>query len=60
MQLIRALWDEWTEGRGDERSLGVWLERSFKVSDLRFLTADGARGAITALKTMKARARRAA
>ena len=60
VQLVRTLWDEWTEGRGTERSLNTWLHRSFGVAHLRFLTAGGARGAITALKTMKARARHAA
>ena len=55
VQLVRALRDEWTEGRGDERGPSGWLERSFRVSDLRALATEGARGAITASKTMKAR-----
>lgn len=58
LELIRALWREATRnayGR-EEAQLDKWLLRSFKVSSLRFLTADAARKAITALKMMKARA----
>ncbi|WP_292953737.1 hypothetical protein [Paracoccus sp. (in: a-proteobacteria)] len=36
-----------------------WLERCFKISSLRFLTAAAAPKAITALKAMKARSRAA-
>ena len=53
--LIRALWSEYTGGAGDDRSLGKWLERTFKVSSLRFLPVDKAPKAITALKAMKAK-----
>ena len=56
MELIRALWAEFTRGEGTAEGLNVWIERCFKVSSLRFLTLDGARKAITALKAMKARA----
>lgn len=56
LDLIRALWAEWTKGQGTEDGLNTWLERCFKVSSLRFLTMDGARKVITALKAMKARA----
>lgn len=52
--LIRALWHEWSDN-GDADGLNTWLERTFKVSSLRFLTVTQARGAITALKAMKAR-----
>lgn len=58
LELIRALWREATRnayGR-EETQLDKWLLRSFKVSCLRFLTAETARKAITALKMMKARA----
>lgn len=56
LELVRALWSEWTQGRGTEDGLNTWLERCFRVSSLRFLTLDGARKVITALKAMKARA----
>ena len=53
--LIRDLWREYTVGEGTEASLGKWLDHHFKVSALRFLPADTAPKAITALKAMKAR-----
>lgn len=56
LELIRTLWREFTRGKGDEASLSKWLERSFKVSSLRFLTKGNGQKAITALKAMKARA----
>ena len=57
IELIRALWREYTRGAYEsEAELNKWLLRSFKVSSLRFLTAEGARSAITALKKMKTRA----
>lgn len=56
--LIRQLWDEYTDGRGTDRGLDNWLERTFHVSSLRFLPAAKARKAITALKHMKARRER--
>ncbi len=59
-RLARALWDEWAEGRGDGRSLGVRLDRSLGATSPRARVAEKARGAITALKAMKAKARRAA
>ncbi len=53
---IRALWSEWTRGKGDEAGLNTWLERCFKASSLRFVKkGDAARG-ITALKATKSRA----
>lgn len=55
--LIRDLWTEYTGGEGTELTLGKWLERSFRVSSLRFLPAGQAPKAITALKMMKARNR---
>jgi hypothetical protein len=58
--LIRELWFEYTARKGTGDSLNTWLLRSFKVSALRFLTCEGARKAIAALKAMKARARQAA
>lgn len=56
-RLIRALWAEWTGGQGTDASLGQWLDRSFAVSALRFVTAEHAAKAITALKVMKGRRR---
>ncbi|WP_096701622.1 regulatory protein GemA [Magnetospirillum sp. 15-1] len=53
--LIRDLWTEYTGGEGTDATLGKWLERTFKVSSLRFLTAECAPKAITALKAMKAK-----
>ena len=55
VSLIRALWSEFTDGAGDDSSLGKWLSRTFKVSSLRFLPADKAPKAITALLAMKAK-----
>lgn len=55
IELIRALWHEWTQGKGTEDSLNTWLERVFRVSSLRFLKAETAPKVITALKAMKAR-----
>lgn len=53
--LIRSLWTEYTDGEGDDRSLGKWLAATFKVSDIRFVTKDQAQKAITALLAMKQR-----
>ncbi|MEX1034413.1 MAG: regulatory protein GemA [Sneathiella sp.] len=53
--LIKNLWEEYTDGAGTEMGLAKWLENSFKISSLRFLTAGQARNAITALKKMKRR-----
>ena len=50
--LIRALWHQYTEGQGDDRSLGKWLHRTIKVSDIKFVTYRDAGRAITALLTM--------
>ena len=55
-ELIRALWTEYTRHVAGEDELNKWLTRSFHVSSLRFLTAQRAAHAITALKAMKARA----
>ena len=51
---VRSLWRQLTNG-DDERALDRWLERSFKVSALRFLTPDVAQKAITGLRSMVAR-----
>lgn len=53
LDFIRDMWrrysGEWDDG------LSTWLEKSFGISDLRFLDANGASKAITALKRMTAR-----
>ena len=49
---IRSLWQEYTDGVGDDRSLGKWLQRTVKVSDLRFVSFAVARKAITGLRAM--------
>ena len=49
---IRSLWSEYTDGVGDDRSLGKWLQRTVKVSDLRFVSFAAARKAITGLRAM--------
>ena len=53
--LIRQLWHEYTGHEGDDATLNRWLDRSFGVSALRFVTAGQAPKAITALKAMKVR-----
>jgi len=57
VQLIRQLWAEFTEGEGTDATLGKWLERTFKVSALRFVTADLAFKTIGGLKGMKGKQR---
>lgn len=53
LDFIRDMWRRYT-GEWDD-GLAAWLEKSFDISDLRFLDADGASKAITALKRMTAR-----
>ena len=55
VSLIRTLWSEYTDGKGDDASLGKWLARTFKVSSVRFVTQKQAPKAITALKAMAAK-----
>jgi hypothetical protein len=50
--LIRKLWAEYTDGAGDDASLGKWLTRNQHVSSLRFLDIMKARKAIGALNVM--------
>lgn len=52
LALIRALWGEYTGGAGTERGLGTWLQRQFRISDTRFITAELAPKVITALRAM--------
>ena len=55
ISLIRQLWREYTGGEGSAGGLDKWLERTFGVSALRFLTADQAQKAIQGLFAMKKR-----
>jgi hypothetical protein len=56
LELIREMWRELHEQREcDDAALGGWLLKYHKVHSMRFLTMDGARKAITALKAWKAR-----
>ncbi len=55
IELIRALWQEYTHGKADEDALNKWLEHYWKISSLRFLRKETAPRIITALKAMKAR-----
>lgn len=56
LELIRALWFEYSQGRAGEGELNKWLERCFKLTSLRFLDKATAPKVITALKAMKTRA----
>jgi len=53
--LIRGLWRELHRRKTCDDAATGWLAKYLKVSRLRFLTLDGARKAITALKARKAR-----
>lgn len=57
IELIRALWEEWS-GSDDERTLNSWLDRSYHIAALRFLTPDIAGKAINGLRVMVARKER--
>ena len=57
---IRRLWDIFAENGSDGQALDKWLERTFKVSALRFATEDQADQAIRALRAMIGRSRRQA
>ena len=55
VELIRTLWAKWhgrEDARDSARALGHWLERSYHVSDLRFVTDAMATKAIEGLKAM--------
>ncbi len=61
LELIRELWREVHGARVcDDAALTGWLKKWFKVDSMRFLTMEGARKAITALKAWKSRPRRMA
>lgn len=55
IELIRTLWVEYTQGKAGEDELNIWLERTWKLSSLRFLKADVAPKVIGALRRMKKR-----
>jgi hypothetical protein len=57
--LIRQLWAECTGGVGTEAALGKWLEKQFKVSSIRFITADLAPRVIAGMRAMAAKRRAA-
>ena len=48
---IRAMWREWS-GSADDAALNKWIERSFHVTALRFLTSETAGKAINGLRAM--------
>lgn len=63
VQKMRALWAEFTDGKGTELSLGRWLDGHFKVSSVRFVDAELAQqvigGMVLMLKRKAARQARA-
>lgn len=52
---MRRLWLEYTGGTGTDATLGKWLERTWGISALRFVTADQAPKVVAVLKQMVAR-----
>lgn len=61
IELIRELWRELhDQAVCDDEHLTGWLAKYAHVSSLRFLTLDGARKVIVALKAWKARPRKRA
>ncbi|MEM7428012.1 MAG: regulatory protein GemA [Pseudomonadota bacterium] len=57
--LIRKLWREWS-GDDDELALNAWLDRSYHIAALRFVTPEIAKKAIEGLKIMVRRKQGAA
>jgi len=53
--MIRELWGQFTDGQGDDASLGKWLEHKFKIASLRFLDSTTAHKVCGALKRMAAK-----
>lgn len=61
VQKMRALWAEFTNGKGTDLSLGKWLDSRFKVSSVRFVDAGLAQSVIGGMVLMlKRKAGRAA
>lgn len=54
IDMIRTLWHKWSNDPSDA-ALDTWLERSFRISALRFLTPAAAAKAINGLRAMIAR-----
>jgi phage gp16-like protein len=54
VDLIRDLWRQYS-GADDAAALGKWLERSYRVSSLRFVDAPTAQKAINGLRAMARR-----
>lgn len=54
MALVEQLWRQWA-GNDKPEALRHWLERSYKISALRFMTTDHAAMAINALRVMNRR-----
>jgi hypothetical protein len=54
LALVEQLWQQWA-GDATPDALRHWLERSFKISALRFMTPDHAAMAINALRVMNRR-----
>lgn len=52
---IRHLWANYTDGQGDDKSLGKWLDHTFKVTALRFVRVELAPKVTTALRAMNAK-----
>jgi hypothetical protein len=50
--MIRELWQKFTANKGDDASLGKWIEGKFHVSAVRFLDSQTAHKACGALKRM--------
>lgn len=57
VDMIRDLWRKWS-GDNEEAALNRWLERSYRVSSLRFVTPEVAGKAINGLRAMTRRPRK--
>ena len=49
---LRRLWSDYTGDEGTEGELGRWLERTWGVSALRFLSAEQGPKAVSAMRAM--------
>ena len=56
---IRSLFQEWSGGKGGARALDAWVNRTFHVAALRWLSFDNGIKAVEALKKMAERRRAA-
>lgn len=55
VQKMRALWAEFTDGKGTDLTLGKWLDGHFKVSSVRFVSAELAQVVIGGMVRMRDR-----